>query len=184
MSPPEPGAGRTHRVFFALWPDAEAVGHLAALGSALASPGSRPIRPAALHLTLAFVGAVSAEDLARLREVAAGVRTDGFDMRLDRLGFWPQHGVLWAGCEESPSGLRRLSQALMAALVDAGFAVARRGKAPVPHVTLARRSRCHGLPRLESPVSWPVREFALVESHLHPSAASYRTLATFPLGQG
>jgi 2-C-methyl-D-erythritol 2,4-cyclodiphosphate synthase len=37
---------RSHRVFFALWPDAESASHLAALGHALASPGSRAMRPA------------------------------------------------------------------------------------------------------------------------------------------
>ncbi|HNI83635.1 MAG TPA: hypothetical protein PLX21_17005, partial [Rhodocyclaceae bacterium] len=50
-----------------------------------------------------------------------------------------------------------------------------------PHVTLARRVRCASLPRLDTPIGWHVDRFALVESRLHPSAASYRVLAEFPL---
>lgn len=184
MSPPDAAPARTHRVFFALWPDAGAAARLASLGQALTAHGGRAMRPATLHLTLAFVGAVSTEQLAALRYLAATVRGDSFALRLDRLGCWPQRGVLWAGCHEPPSALRRLSADLMRVLVGAGFAVARHGEKPVPHVTLARRVRSRDLPPLETPVAWQVEEFVLVESHLHPSEASYRRLATFSLGRG
>lgn len=177
MNPP-----RAHRVFFAIWPDAEAVSHLAALGHALSSAGGRAMRPATLHLTLAFIGAVRADQLPTLCRVAAGIRAEPFELNLDRLGFWPQRGILWAGCARTPSALRHLSGELDAGLAAAGFTPDRHGGASlVPHVTLARRVRCRELPRLDTPVSWHVGEFALVESHLHPSSASYRNLAEFPL---
>ncbi|WP_310450145.1 RNA 2',3'-cyclic phosphodiesterase [Sulfuritalea sp.] len=173
---------RSRRVFFALWPDAEASGHLAALGHSLAGGGGRAIRPASLHLTLAFVGSVTPSQVAELERIAAAVRADAFELSLDRLGFWPQRGILWAGCRQTPAPLRRLGERLGAELRAADFAIAARsGSAQVPHVTLARRVRCASLPRLETPVRWPVGEFALVETHLHPSAASYQTLASFPL---
>jgi 2'-5' RNA ligase len=55
----------------------------------------------------------------------------------------------------------------------AGFAIDHRSGADlVPHITLARRTRCASLPRLGTPIGWRVGEFALVESHLHPSAAT------------
>ncbi len=182
MNPPESEGTHSHRVFFALWPDAEAMSHLAALGHALASPGSRPMRPHSLHLTLAFIGSVTSDQLAQLQHIAEGIHADAFELRLDRLGFWPQRGILWAGCEQTPSPLRRLFEALSDALTAADFRFERHGgKGLLPHVTLARRSRCPRLPRLDTPVTWQVDEFALVESHLHPSAASYRTVARFPL---
>ena len=176
---------RSHRVFFALWPDGEASGHLSALAHNLAAGGGgRLMRPASLHLTLAFIGSVTPSQLAELESVAAGLRADAFDLSLDRLGFWPQRGILWAGCRQTPAPLRRLVEALAAALRAAGFASApHSGAAQVPHVTLARRIRCTSLPRLETPIRWRVGEFALVETHLHPSAASYRTLASFPLDE-
>lgn len=176
---------RSHRVFFALWPGAEARSHLAALGHAMVGSGGRAMRPASLHLTLAFIGAVATEQLDTLRGVADEIRAGPFELSLDRLGFWPQRGILWAGCRQPPSPLRRLSERLDAGLVAAGFPLQRpEGKGLVPHVTLARRVRCRDLPRLETPIRWRVDGFALVESHLHPSAASYRTLSEFPLLAG
>ena len=173
---------RSHRVFFALWPDDEAVGHLSALAHSLATGGGRVMRPASLHLTLAFVGSVTSTQVGRLEEIAAGIRAEAFDLSLDRLGFWPQRGILWAGCRRTPNPLRRLTERLVTDLRAAGFAIAdHAGAAPVPHITLARRVRCPSLPRLGTPIRWRAGEFALVESRLHPSAASYKTLAGFHL---
>lgn len=174
---------RARRVFFALWPDAEAIAHLSALACNLAAGGgSRLIRAESLHLTLAFVGAVAPGRVAQLEEIAAGVRAAAFDLSLDRLGFWPQRGILWAGCRQSPAPLGRLRESLVAALRAAGFAIDHGSAAGhVPHLTLARRVRCASLPRLGTPIRWRVGEFALVESHLNSSAASYATLASFAL---
>lgn len=148
-----------------------------ALGKALASPGSRPLRPQSLHLTLAFIGSVTTPQLSRLLAVAQSVRAEAFELRLDRLGFWPQRGILWARCEQTPLPLRRLFERLAAALAAADFHIdAHGGKGLLPHVSLARRVRCRSLPRLDTPIAWHVDAFALVESHLHPSAASYRNL--------
>jgi 2'-5' RNA ligase len=92
MNLPEIEGAHSHRVFFALWPDAEVMSHLAALGHSLASPGSRPMRPHSLHLTLAFLGSVTSAQLARLLLIAEGIRGEAFEFGLDRLGFWPRHG--------------------------------------------------------------------------------------------
>ena len=179
------GEARSHRVFFALWPDAEATAHLSALAHELTTRGGgRVMRPASLHLTLAFAGAVTPGQVPRLEEIAGGVRAESFDLSLDRLGFWPQRGILFAGCRSTPAPLRRLAGALAADLRAAGFAIDHRSGADlVPHITLARRARCASLPRLGTPIGWRVDEFALVESHLHPSAATYRTLARFALAE-
>ncbi len=175
----------SHRVFFALWPDDEATAHLSALAQDLtARGGGRVMRPAALHLTLAFVGSVPADRIPQLEEIAGAVRAGSFELSLDRLGFWPQRGILWAGCRQTPAPLRGLAAALIAGLRAARFAIDQRSGADlVPHVTLARGARCAALPRLGTPITWQVGEFALVESHLHPSAANYTTLARFPLAE-
>lgn len=174
---------RARRVFFALWPDDEAIGHLSALACNLAAGGgSRLIRPESLHLTLAFVGPVAPSRVALLEELAAGVRAGVFELSLDRLGFWPQRGILWAGCRQPPAPLSRLRERLVASLRAAGFAIDH-GSAVrhVPHITLARRARCAALLRLATPIRWRAGEFALVESRLDPAAASYGTLARFAL---
>ena len=175
------GEARSRRVFFALWPDEEASGHLAALACDLGG-GGRVMRPASLHMTLAFVGSVAPSQIADLEQIAAGVGATAFDLSLDRLGFWPQRGIVWVGCCQAPAALLRLGEELASALGGAGFAVDHRsGSAMLPHITLARRVRCKSLPRLGTPIAWRVSEFSLVESQLHPSGASYETLASFPL---
>ena len=174
---------RSRRVFFGTWPDKAATCRLSALAQELAAAGGgRPTRSTALHLTLAFVGAVAPGRVAELEETAAGVRGEAFELSLDRLGFWPQRGILWAGCRRPPAPLIRLRERLVAGVRDAGFAIDHGSAAGhVPHLTLARRVRCASLPRLETPIRWRVGEFALVESHLNSSAASYATLASFAL---
>ncbi|MCX7150547.1 MAG: 2'-5' RNA ligase family protein, partial [Rhodocyclales bacterium] len=127
---------------------------------------------------------VTPTQVEQLGGLAAGVCAEAFDLSIDRLGFWPQRGILWAGCSQPPEPLRRLAETLVAALGAAGFALDHRAaSALIPHITLARRARCASLPRLETPIRWRVSEFALVETHLNPSAASYKTLASFPLNE-
>jgi 2'-5' RNA ligase len=175
------GEARSHRVFFALWPDHEAVAQLSALAHSLGG-GGRLMRPASLHLTLAFVGSVTPTQLEVLGQIGTRIRGAAFDLSLDRIGFWPQRGILWAGCNRTPPPLRDLAGRMASALRESGFAVdSRAGSALLPHVTLARRVRCGSLPRLDTPIRWRADEFTLVESHLHPSAASYRILARFAL---
>lgn len=169
-----------HRVFFALWPDAEVASHLAALGENLAGEyGGRVIPAANLHMTLAFIGAVTPAQLDQLVALAAEVRGEAFDLRLDRLGFWPQRGIVWAGCRREVPWGRRLFSELAANVRAAGFALDARP--PVPHVTLARRARCASLPRLGTPLGWRVNEFALVESIAQPLGVRYETRARFAL---
>lgn len=177
--------GRSRRVFFALWPEHEAAAHLSALAQELTTRGGgRVMRTESLHLTLAFVGSVAADRIPLLEEIANETRGESFELSLDRLGFWPQRGILWAGCRQPPAPLSQFIAALAARLRAAGFAFDHRsGADSVPHITLARGARCASLPRLGTPINWSVGEFALVESHQHPSMVSYKTLARFPLAE-
>ncbi|MCF8178518.1 MAG: RNA 2',3'-cyclic phosphodiesterase [Sulfuritalea sp.] len=176
-------SSRTHRVFFALWPDAETASHLAALAQELArSGGSRLIHPESLHLTLAFIGSVTPIQLGQLEAIGKRVSAAPFDLNLDRLGFWPQRGILWAGCRQLPVPLKQLFASLNTELSAAGFVIGdHSGFARIPHVTLARRTRCSEVPRLGASISWRASEFALIESHLQSSGSRYETLASFGL---
>lgn len=172
----------SRRVFFALWPDEEATAQLSTLARHLGAGGGRVMRPAALHLTLVFVGSVTPNQLAQLAGIAAGVCVEGFDLSIDRLGFWPQRGILWAGCLQPPEPLRRLAELLVGDLRAAGIAVEHRSATTqVPHITLLRRAHGQFPLQLATPICWHVGEFVLAETHLHPSAASYQALASFPL---
>jgi 2'-5' RNA ligase len=171
----------TRRLFFALWPDHETADHLEMLARSLAPRGAKPVHDHQLHMTLLFLGAVTEDRLPLVMEAADRIQAEGFDLTLDKLGFWPRGGVLYAGCRDVPSRQHRLFDLLKASVKAAGFHIDSRPY--VPHVTLARRVRGLDLPRLATPMSWPVTEFALVESHLHQSGARYRTIATWPLAE-
>ncbi|MEW6514495.1 MAG: RNA 2',3'-cyclic phosphodiesterase [Pseudomonadota bacterium] len=168
------------RVFFALWPPEGTLQALEALAvDAAKCCGGRRIRRDSLHMTLAFIGSVSPSQLAVLQEVAGRIRGEAFDLRLDRVGCWSHNRIVWVGCSRVPSRQRRLFDALVANLGEAGFALDKRPF--VPHVTLVRNGRCDNLPELAQSIPWGVREFVLVESLLQPSGAHYRLLNRWPL---
>lgn len=130
-------------------------------------------------MTLVFIGAVSPEQLDRIKVLAQEIRSEPFEMSIDRLGYWPHNRIAWAGCSEVPSCQRRLYDSLTDSLLAVGF---RLDKRPfVPHVTLVRKARCSELPGLESPIYWPVREFALVASVPQPNEKQYLSLSCWPL---
>jgi 2'-5' RNA ligase len=141
--------------------------------------GGRRTRRESLHMTLVFVGAVTQEQLDRLLAIGGLIQGGAFAMNIDRLGYWPHNRIAWAGCSEMPSCQRRLYDALADDLLAEGFHLDQRPF--VPHITLARKARCRELPRLETPIRWPVTEFALVESLPQPAERQYLSLASWPL---
>lgn len=168
------------RVFFAFWPPPETLQALDALAAEAAKRcGGRRMRRETLHMTLAFIGAVSPVRLALLRDIGGKVCGEAFDLRLDRIGCWPRKRIVWAGCSEVPSCQDRLFETLKAQLKSAGFILDPRPF--VPHVTLVRDARCDSLPELSEEIHWRINELVLVESLLQPSGARYRLLDRWPL---
>lgn len=168
-------ADSPRRVFYALWPEGQALALLDRLAEAgVAQCGGRRMRRDTLHLTLTFIGAVTPSQLGILKSVGRSVRAVPFDLRLDRMGYWPHNQILWAGCSHPPSSQRRLFDDLSLRLQEAGMPV--EGAAWHPHVTLVRKARGGNLPALGEPINWPVRDFVLVESFLQASGARYRIL--------
>lgn len=175
----------SRRVFFALRPDALAARQLGeAARRAQARHGGRRTRREALHLTLAFVGAVAAPRLAELRDLAATLRQPPFDIQLDAPRCLPAKGIFWLGASRPPPQLGRLAESLAARLRAAGFPVEDRPFEA--HVTLLRQARCGQDPQESegySPVKWAAREFVLAESELRPQGARYAIIGRWPLAQ-
>lgn len=178
----------TLRLFFALWPPTEAASELGRVaGEAASRYGGRPIRPAAIHLTLAFLGEVPESSLPVLKAAAQTVRANPFELVFDRLGYWPRNHLLWAGCEASPAALDGLYRGLQLALAGAGFCGDHESRRFKPHITLVRnvsRNRCPDrmtdtLPI--DPLGWPCSQFVLVRSQLSAEGSSYQIVGEFPL---
>ncbi|GAB3244948.1 2'-5' RNA ligase family protein [Chitinimonas naiadis] len=166
------------RLFLALWPN-EAVRKAlhAASAELMMVCGGRRTLTAKLHLTLAFLGDVPADQRPALLAALAKVQMPAGVLRLDQTGFW-QPGIAWLGLQDAPAFLLQLAADIRRALDEAGVDYDR--KAFRPHVTLLRRaSGTAVLPAVE-PIIWPLEGYCLVESHPFEAGAPYRVLARFP----
>lgn len=159
---------RPLRLFYALWPDA-------ATRAALARwpVQGRRTDAAQLHLTLAFLGPCDPALLPQLEHILRQLPPSHFVVALDRLGYFARHRIAYAGMGAVPPQLRTLQHALADALRPLGLAPT---GAFHPHVTLARAA----MPPTDAapePVSWPVRQVALVASETGAAGTHYRVLA-------
>jgi 2'-5' RNA ligase len=161
------------RLFFAFWPDESLRGALEAARNRLFPLSGRPVGAAGLHVTAAFLGAVSDTRLGALQALCGPVPP--LTITLDRLEHWPKPRVLVAATTHVPDNVRLLVDGLWQRLDRLGFA--REPRPFRPHVTLARdvRSVRSGLPW--TPFHWPVNRVSLVESVSTPDGVVYQPIA-------
>jgi len=163
------------RLFFALWPDADAAGRLADVGAGLNVPApGRRVRPENHHVTLAFLGEVSDFQLARLQGVAGSVQAHRFTMAFDSLEYWPQSQVVVVAARKSSPALLRLAAQLHAATGPAPHRLR-------AHVTLARKMTQAPVLQAMSTIAWEAVSFSLVRSDTGGAESAYTVVDTWPL---
>lgn len=156
----------------------------------LADKRPRWVRPESLHVTLKFIGEVSATKLDGIRSALSAIRSDApVDLQFRGLGFFPDEKyprVLWAGLNASVN--------LAALAVDIERALEAQGIAPdkrafTPHLTLARFEPPGLHEKLRAAIqkksdrefgTFQALEFHLIESRLKPTGAEYTSLTSFP----
>jgi 2'-5' RNA ligase len=154
------------------------------------SSDARWTRPEGIHLTLKFLGEISTEQEAQVKEALGAIeRFEKFNVSVKGFGFFPdakRPRVFWAGLD-APPGLARLSEQVEKALEPLGFP--KEIRAFRPHLTLARFKIPRPQPKLTATLAasgasdlgtFEVSEFFLWESRLSPAAAEYRKVARFP----
>lgn len=170
----------TQRLFFALWPDDEVRVQLQRAARILEGARGRHVAVSNLHVTLAFLGDVNAETRPSVEAAAAKISGQAFTLVLDHLGAFPRARVVWLGASQVPEALEHLAAALGSGLAACGLEPERRPYHP--HLTLMRKAGRLRVPAtLDTPVIWPVREFALVESRISSQGAEYHVLETWAL---
>ncbi|EOY5095168.1 RNA 2',3'-cyclic phosphodiesterase [Citrobacter amalonaticus] len=140
----------------------------------------RPVAAENLHLTLAFLGDVSADKQQALIALAGRIRQPGFTFNLDDAGQWLRSRVVWLGTRQSPRGLLQLANMLRAQAARSGCY---QSPQPFhPHVTLLRdASHAVAIPPPGFFWSFPVTEFALYASTFARGRTRYTELQRWTL---
>ncbi len=171
------------RLFFALWPGARERAAIADAAAAFTDGlHGRRIPPENYHLTLAFVGEVTAAQFAVLQQIGRDQRLTGCTLTLDAFEYWREARVVVAHARKTPPELLELSVQLRGALAQSPAAFRLEPARPLRgHVTLARKvAQAPVLPAM-SPVEWTAREFSLVRSDTSGVRPVYTVVDTWPL---
>jgi 2'-5' RNA ligase len=179
MSHPK-GAVETQRLFFALWPEPELQQRLAQAAAALLPrDAGRRVRAENLHCTLVFLGNAETAQRLCIEDAASLVRAEPFDLTLDRLGYFRRPQAAWLGCTTPPVALQALVAGLRYGAETCGFTPELRPYEV--HLTVARKLRRDPgrLPLM--PITWAVKQFALMESVSEADGVQYRPLRFWDL---
>jgi 2'-5' RNA ligase len=171
----------SRRLFFALWPGARLTERLTDLQrSWQALVTGRWLPPEQLHVTLVFLGQVTAERLPELKVLATRVVAPAVALTLERIEAWRGSRVLCLTPAETHASLEILVKELAAGLASAGFTLETRPFRA--HLTLARQVRATERPmNLSSPIRLEAKSFSLAESRFTTGGSTYARLASWPL---
>ena len=165
----------SRRLFVALWPDANVRYELTMLQARPEIPaaGGRTGSAKNIHTTLRFLSDVEASQQGALEARLADFVFEPVTLTLDRVGYWPDSGILWLGPRKTPRALSVAVQRLSNQLRALGCRADRRGfKA---HVTLARDARASNQ-FVFGPVTWYAETIVLAESEWLPEGFRYTVL--------
>jgi 2'-5' RNA ligase len=189
------------RLFIAIELPEELKGALVEIGREVAAripPRTvRWVQPAAMHLTVVFLGETPASKLVAIKEAmaAAAARVAKTSFRAIGVGCFPnprRPRVVWVGVEEAAGNLERIKLALDHELAPLGFKPEKRRFSP--HLTLGRVNKqashqeAAELGRavegatLREVARVEVTRIHLIRSDLRSTGAVYTVLASFPLG--
>ncbi len=140
----------------------------------------RPVAADNLHLTLAFLGDVSANKEQAFRSAATRLQQKAFTLTFDDCGQWPGAGVVWLGMRRAPRGLLQLAQWLRSQAARNGCY-----QSPLPfhpHVTLLRQAyKAVALPPGAPGWDMAVDRFGLYASLFDNGRTRYMLLDSWPL---
>ena len=160
---------RKRRFFVGVDLDARARAACADVAQRLARTGfaARYEAPEKLHVTVAFLGCITAEQYPSVvSALSAAAKTASFTVTLDKLGGFPHERrprIAFVGAREQGAPFRELAGEVRRAYVGLGFEFTNDS---VAHVTIARvKAPNRPLPLIEfPPISLPMDRLTLFES--------------------
>lgn len=161
------------RLFFALWPDDLTRQKCMKVAQGLNKQSVHWIEPVNLHVTLVFLGYVSAEQELALRQEATRIVFPKFSLCFNQLSYWKKPGILCLTSTDAGADLRNLVGDLSSVAKNLHILVESRPYKP--HVTLAKKVRNSWVQQFE-PINWFASSFALIESVSHEDLTRYRII--------
>jgi len=173
------------RIFLALWPGEETRQQLLEAQKRLKREPvlqtAREVNPDNLHMTLQFIGSISAEVIQKLVTCLDKVDCSGFEMKVTTMGCFPKPRVVWLGLQTIPPELIQLEQHTAACVEQC---VEGYQRIPYrPHITLFRKAKISPEQDGSPEISWRVQSFALVESKSHAEGVQYHVLKQWLLSE-
>lgn len=164
------------RLFFAYWPDDIARQHCVKVVQALQKGKARTVKPNNLHVTLLFLGSVSADKEMALRQAAATIPVPTSSLCFDRLSFWKKPGVICLTTSTLSPDVKDLVEHLTTIAKALDIPIEERPYQP--HVTLLRNSKVLATIDFQ-PIIWRSNSICLVQSHSVLNNVEYKVLQTW-----
>lgn len=163
----------TTRSFLACWPDKALTEQLKHCSNQMQSQvGGRAVAAENLHVTLAFLGDLTAVQTSAVINCCLPL-PGGFKIKLDRVGFWKNRGLVWIGARQGDLEFNQFVDDLRGRLRRLGFRIDHR--LFIPHITLLRKARKR--PRIcLNELEWLIQEYTLSASELGPEGSRYSVL--------
>ena len=167
------------KLFFALWPNEEIRTQIENVNQQFRNKGFRLTKKPNLHITLEFLGEISASDQKELVNKINELRCESFDLELTRIGWWRKPAILWIGTTNIPKPLTSLVKSIKKCVDQQGLNPDQREYNP--HVTIARKVKQVIIPKETFNIAWHVNSIALVISKSTDGGVEYRVLQDWPL---
>jgi len=158
------------RLFFGLSPDEQTLRQCSAIKKIVSAQGYSVVPNANLHITLLFLGAIGAEQEAKLLEKAENIAFPSLALSFDQLSYWPKPQVLCLTASRNDGALQDLVAQLTTIAESLDIAVESRPYQA--HVTLTRKAKRPVALAIE-PVVWRAERFCLFESVSTDNGVTY-----------
>ncbi len=167
------------RLFLALWPDEKTREQLCDVANQLKNENIKLVKKSNLHMTLEFLGEVSDKDRDELIQRLNDIKTEPFEIRLSRTGFWKKPQILYVGTTIIPKQLLTLVKSIKKCVKQQGLKTEDREYKP--HVTIARKAKQIFLPKETFQINWQVNNFSLIISNSMNEGVEYQVVRQWPL---
>lgn len=170
------------RAFFGLSPNAETKLAIQTWRNNAFPDLHAPVPEANFHVTLAFLGNVSVEQLDTINHLIDQTpKVTTFDVSLNQLGYWSKPKAFWLGCQQTAPEHTRLVTLIHGIANQSGLQLQQQEY--VTHLTLARKCKVKPPePVVPANFQWHVDQFHLFESISSSQGVYYAIRQSWPMG--